>query len=533
LPLAQHYVILTYPFRHHLSGGERRDRLLQLQGRWQPWWQRLDEPQTARALDDTCFFLPYVRELFFPEAASLPLIAGAQQAAAAQHQQTVRTVRGLGLPQIAEQVPAESVLRLTCTPEYLGPLKELRLQFERKGPDDSVAEKFDAPFEVCWIDAVLFPGNVGFLLLKVRLSEAAPTVELLNDFLYYLRLVHPPTLGWQLASWRGRTDGPSWQARDLIDFLLQGLTEMPDSGHVSLERWLQDAQAAAPHRRWTTTVDSQILGSVFHLYTYACLGAVLTSGAQQAAAGGSDGLFDSAAERALYELATCTDTRQPDYRPHRAHLADLWQHHRAAFWDNWQGLILRDNVVFLGMGPSPFLLNSLAHNIESDYLHLYLFALFQNAWLSRSFGDMILPKFHWSWRLWRLPGEWWRTRRALPRLLNGFHLFQNRYWFPELTRKPQPAELYRLYQHGLGVSPLYEEVAKQIKDLQSVMQERSSRQMQQLASAATFVGWPLSVLATLLGFAAMTQGLFQWPVLLGIGILYGLVLLFWFLISRE
>ena len=65
------------------------------------------------------------------------------------------------------------------------------------------------------------------------------------------------------------------------------------------------------------------------------------------------------------------------------------------------------------------------------------------------------------------------------------------------------------------------------------MQERSSRQMQQLASAATFVGWPLSVLATLLGFAAMTQGLFQWPVLLGIGILYGLVLLFWFLISRE
>lgn len=104
--IAKHFTILVYPFRHALSGGERAARLHALNDRWQPWWGRLEEKALQHALDDTHFFLPYIRELFFPETTRLRPADLDQQA-----DQAAWLTGHLSLPQIAEKPPADAIVR--------------------------------------------------------------------------------------------------------------------------------------------------------------------------------------------------------------------------------------------------------------------------------------------------------------------------------------------------------------------------------------------------------------------------------------
>ncbi|GAB4444676.1 MAG: hypothetical protein OHK0015_46230 [Chloroflexi bacterium OHK40] len=71
IDLSEHYTLLIYPFIHDLTPTRRAERLRALAPRWRPWWSRLDQAAMTRALDDSYFFLPYVRELLFPETSSL------------------------------------------------------------------------------------------------------------------------------------------------------------------------------------------------------------------------------------------------------------------------------------------------------------------------------------------------------------------------------------------------------------------------------------------------------------------------------
>src|SRR5262249_32279889 len=138
-PCLRHsFTVLAYPFRHALTAGKRRERLPQLQGRWKPWWGRLSLPgEREGALDDTFFFLPYVRELLFPEVTG----------------RTAADLAALTLADLAE-VPDDSVVRLTRDGDLI---QALQLDFERRGEDGRVVESFHAPFDLCWIDALLFP----------------------------------------------------------------------------------------------------------------------------------------------------------------------------------------------------------------------------------------------------------------------------------------------------------------------------------------------------------------------------------------
>lgn len=79
MQLESHFFLLIYSFHHTVGGNDRSQRLAQLNDRWQPWWRRLfgDRGDSAfplqRALDDTYFFLPSIREMLFPEIAHLPV----------------------------------------------------------------------------------------------------------------------------------------------------------------------------------------------------------------------------------------------------------------------------------------------------------------------------------------------------------------------------------------------------------------------------------------------------------------------------
>jgi hypothetical protein len=446
--VAKYFTILVYPFRHSLSGKERAARLQKLEGCWRPWWSQLDHAALQCALDDTYFFLPYIRELLFPETAHLPEADAQNQVAEAER------LAHLSPGALASLVRGDAVLRLTYNPGRLKALSTLQLEFER--------ENFSAPFELRWVDATFFPQNVGFLLLKVQLKEDDLTVGRINDFLGYLRLVHPPRVGWELATLRPTDKEPSrtFKSRDLVDFLLQGLTDVSDSFAPTLEEFLVHVGKMTPEARYTATRLGQVYGQVFNLYTYACLAKSSSSG-EEADAGGKQGptfslvgiessregtdLFASPVEQALYELATCTNTSDPNYIPHSSYLAGLLEQNVIAFWNNWQGMALHDNVVFLGAEESHFTREILAHNVESDYFHLYMFTLFQKTRLSMMFGELIRREVNLSQNL-----------REARRLWDAFMMFENHYWFNEVTHKPLGTELYRRYQHGLSVLLLYE-----------------------------------------------------------------------------
>lgn len=72
MKLLNHFTILIYPFLHEVKLGQRQQRLESLASCWKPWWSRLsNDTAYARVLDDTYFFLPYIREIIFPETTEL------------------------------------------------------------------------------------------------------------------------------------------------------------------------------------------------------------------------------------------------------------------------------------------------------------------------------------------------------------------------------------------------------------------------------------------------------------------------------
>lgn len=468
-----HYAMLVYPFFHDVTCEKWSDRLSFIQTHWRLWWSRLGEdPDSAdgnseaasqqkrvaieKALDDTYFFLPYVRELLFPETALLK---------SQDVEQQVNTLEEMGKKGLQEghQLPSFGMLRLSYNSDQLRSLMPLNLEFKRKSSTGR-GEDFSAPVRLCWIDVALLPQQVGFLFLKVQLGQDRPTVARLNNLLYYLRQVHKPTIDWQLACWKhcDSQDNYTFESRDLVDFLLSGFTEestLPPAT-VSFSDWLK---TAASVKRYSSTQQGQIYGERFRIFTYACLDDPLPTDPSAAkkdeptATNGNKPIFGSNIQQTLYELATGTniEDEEDDYIPHGVGLRQTMRRSRIALWKIWEGLALHDNVVFLGARPTPFTCNGLAHNVENDYFHLYLLTLYQKVRLSTFSGELM-----------RRGEDLYQNTKEAQSLSYKFSMFRNHYWFPEVTFKPQGIELYKRFQQGLNVLSLYEGVSKEVSELQ-------------------------------------------------------------------
>lgn len=469
-----HYTMLVYPFFHSVTSEKWSDRLSFIQTRWRLWWNRLGEDPNStdgdgqaasqrkrvaleKALDDTYFFLPYVRELLFPETALLT---------ARDVKEQVNTLEDLGRKSLRDwhQLHPFGMLRLSYNSDQLRSLIPLTLNFNRKKPAEG-EEAFSAPVRLCWIDVALLPQHIGFLFLKVQLDEERPTVTRLTDLLYYLRQVHKPTLDWQLAKWKHSTSEEEYEfdSRDLVDFLLSGFTEAEadlSATPISFSAWLKTADSV---ERYSSTERGQIYGESFRIYTYACLDdpppadAAAPKKNQPTATNGNKQLFESDVQQTLYELATgmnITDQNH-DYMPHNIGLRQTMRRGRIALWQNWEGMALHDNVVFLGARPTPFTCYGLAHNVESDYFHLYLLTLYQKLRLSTFSGELM-----------RRGEDLYQNIKEAGELWYKFTMFRNHYWFPEVTFKPQGTELYKRFQQGLNILSLYEGVSKEVGELQ-------------------------------------------------------------------
>ncbi len=474
------YSLLVYPFRHALSGKDRAERLKRLGASWRPWWHRLTEDRDLeRTLDDTWFFRPYLRRLLFPETEQLPK---------ADPRGQLRPARA-----ISRYTPAEldatikardAMLRLTFDPARLKTWQPLRIEDQRGF--GKAQQPFVAPFTLEWIDVVLCPWQIGLLALKVKMQQPEATVADLRDFYLCMQMVLPRTIGWQLAQWVGTIEGAAvrFEGRDLVDFLLQGLTEVsPHIQETRLPPFVERLSKASPEGRYTAQQTGQGYGQSFHLFNYACLddSRVPVTPIPQPH---HRGPLASPVNRALYELATISDTSHEDWTPHPSALRNLWKRHRLALWRNWQTLALHDNVMFMGRADSRFVSRTLLHNVEGEYFSLFLLVLFQKTRLSMMFEELLEKDTNLR-----------RNHRRARHMWNSFIRFQNRCWFHEVTRRPQGHHLYHCFQRALNCPPLFKEMKEEVEALQDHYERVAERGINRKLAFLTLVGLPAGLLA--------------------------------------
>jgi hypothetical protein len=479
--LVHHFTILMYPFRHSISGGFRESRVRSLEPRWCPWWSRLkSDGELESAIADTHFLVPYVRRLIHPETSWLPTSERGDQL------EVARDLSRMPLTEFAAKLGKHEtdnhVLRLTLSESVLREFRQLEFRVR------------DVSASICthWIDVFVCPQNVGFLAWKVEFLGAGLDHAALREILYYLRIVHPVKPGWDLAKWttsnRSGATPIEFHSRDLIDFLIQGMTSVGDELDCSLAGFLgQYGQVTRPDL-YTATDCGQGYGQILHLYSCVAL-----AGDERDA---GDELFPTRADRWVYELATCTDVSDPTYEPHVSVVEQLMADNRIAIWRNWQGMALHDNVVFVGFLPSDaatggsdvsnrskdFILETLPHNVESDYFQLYVLVLFQRTWLSMTFGELI-----------RKGPEVDRNWRDVKEIWSRFVQFENCYCYTEVSNKPQGIYLYQRFQRALGVPHLYVELKEQLKTLHDHFDAAVNRRINRLLNAVTVVALPITI----------------------------------------
>jgi hypothetical protein len=475
LELLNHFSVLIYPFLHDVTGRHQAERLEVLERHWAPWWCRLADGDLAQALDDTSFFLPYIRGLLYPETVRLrnepPGLDFANWA------RCIRSWSARGLTSFCPRLAADCILRLTCREALSADLARFTLAPHRETAGRGVGHA-EMPVQLDWVDAVLFPSGVGFLLLKVRLRLDAPRMAQLIELNRLLRLVHPPTLSWTLPLMHFARTGAALRVRDLMNFLTQGLVG-PVDVLGPLEAPAENDEAA--ETPYTDTEAGRACGERCHLLSYACVGLGEAGRAQLPA-----GVFGSGEDRLLYEYAACIGlgetVHNPMWVPSPEQAERVCRDNRLAMWRCWKAMTLKESLVFLATDDLAFNRKALPHNIENDYLALYLYTLYQKFQLSL-FSNTLMRKV----------AQAREKVRAVRGLLERFVAFRSQFWFNEVTRKPLGGDLYRKLQDGLEVQALYQLVTCSVKEAKEYHEEAHTRHVQFLRDVLTWIFGPVAV----------------------------------------
>lgn len=187
--LVNHFTVFIYPFRHHVVGRKQHARLSALDPRWAPWATRYDEQDLAVKLEATGFFLPYIRGLLYPDILRL------QEATFCEdHSHWAELLTGWsagGIGAYAADLPSASVVHLTLRPDIMRVLEAMTI-VRPASKTGHTTEMPELDVHCPWIDVLLFPSGLGFLLLNVELREKQPRFSELIGLNQALRHVHPP-----------------------------------------------------------------------------------------------------------------------------------------------------------------------------------------------------------------------------------------------------------------------------------------------------------------------------------------------------
>ncbi len=484
--LLNHYTVFFYPFVHNIQAENRSTRIQTLAESWGSWWSRLED--IATALDSTYFFLPYIREVLFPET-----IAFKDQPPGPNYENWLREIRlwnERGLPHFVQQLTTDAVLRLT----YKQPLLQQIKNFDMLELDHNGTLSQTLPATIDWIDALVFPSGVGFLMLKIQLRGPQAQLTQLIDLNYNFRLVHAPSVDWHLPQLRFNQQANMLSVRDLLDFLTQGMAG--DEEVINdLWRWKEHLAAVSP-KRLSEGEAGQVYGERCHIFSYACVNVA------KDAAADAGGVFESLKDRLVFEYASSlsigSSVKEPTWMPSAEFAKSLKASNQISIWNAWTGMALKESAVFLGTEDIGFNKHQLAHNVENDYLPLYAYSLYQKYQLF-IFADQLMRKGAYV-------AEHLNEVRAL---MDRFIDFRTRYWFNEVTRKALGGELYAKFRHGLDIVSLCELVSQQARDLKEHYEERRRRRIDVLLNIFTFVFLPLSAAVGVFGMTFFEEG--SWP----------------------
>ncbi|HEU4710294.1 MAG TPA: hypothetical protein VFS76_01955 [Pyrinomonadaceae bacterium] len=481
--LLNHYTVFIYPFLHDIEDHNRSSRAQSLEENWDPWWARLGN-EIGSALDNTYFFLPYIREVLFPET-----IVFKDQPAGPRYENWVNEIdqwNRRGLSSFCQRLPP-AVMRIAYKQERLEQIKRFEV-FEQH--DQAVSTGLTA--EIDWIDALLFPSGVGFLLLKVTLRNDRAQLNQLVALNYFLRLVHAPNIDWRLPELSFNHQANTFTVRDLMDFLTQGMAG-DDQQINDLTGWKQHV-AASRQKRLSESEAGQVYGERCHVFSYACVNAK-ENGSDKL----STGVFGSLKDRLVFEYASSIaigdSVSNSMWIPSVEHVQRLKANHQFSVWETWTGMALKESVVFLGTGDTSFNREVLPANVENDYLPLYVYSLYQKYRLF-IFADQLMRKGAYVAK----------HLDAVRSLMDQFMEFRTKYWFNEVTRKPLGGELYSKFQQGLESTTLFDLVSLQVKDLKEHYEERRQRRIDVLLNIVTFVFLPLSAAIGIFGMTFFDEG---------------------------
>jgi hypothetical protein len=479
--LLNHFTILVYPFAHNITEANQKTKLQSLAPVWDPWWSRLDEDKVGKAIDDTYFFLPYIRELLFPETSLFTEVPGQQYSSWIA---TIKEINKKGIVYLAAELPPRSNLRLTYKGGLVSRFANFKV-FEQTPTGEQVEEPAGLLVRLEWIDCMLFASGIGFLLLKIRVDETPAKLSQLIDLNYYLRTVHPPTVPWTLPTLRFDNGSTSVTVRDFLDYLLQGMTASQDSITTDISGFINDLRQSKQNR-FTDTEFGQVYGERCQILSYACIGVDVADKDKKAA-----GPFGSDLDRLLYEFASCTalgdSVSQAMWIPSQETVEALTRN-KISVWRSWRGMAFKESVVFLATEDIPFNKKGFPDNIECDYLPLYLYTLHQKFQL-----------FMFSSDLMRKGAQIDRNLKKVRDLMARFVVFRNRYWFNEITRKPLGGDLYQKFQEGLGVTTLYDLVCGEAKDMEEYYEQSHEKRIGFLINLFTFVFVPLGAVIGVFG----------------------------------
>jgi CorA-like Mg2+ transporter protein len=463
LELFEHFSIFAYPFLHNAKNNQQTNYLTKLSKNWQSWWSRIEtDEDLAYTLDNTYFFLPYIRKLIFPETNLLSPSAGKKYS---HWVSQIRNLSNRNLVEINDLLPSRSILRLTLKQDSLSQFQSFT--FPGKNEKEINAN-------ILWIDSILFPSGIGFLLFKIKLAEDSLSLNNLIQLNQSFRSIHPTNINQNLPKFNFKECmEKKLTARQLIEKLLDGFVS-------NQEKYVESAVG-------------QIYGERCQLFSFAGVGF------EQSALKNLDyGNFGSLENLLLYEYATCTNLYdsvcQTQWKPSKNQIEEI-NKNLISTWECWSGLAIRDSVVFLASVKNEFNQFSLPYIIEDDYFPLYFYSLYQKYQLYL-FSDQLMQKGI----------DLKKNLDKLRSLTNSIFTFRNRYWFNEVTRKSLGNEIYKKIKYGLGIFEAYDLVNHEVADLKSFYEENQNRRIKDAITVLTFVFVPLSAVIGFWGMNFVQDG---------------------------
>jgi hypothetical protein len=278
------------------------------------------------------------------------------------------------------------------------------------------------------------------------------------------------------------------RVRDLFDFLLRGLAWGTALGDDAPEPRRCPAETG-----YTNSEPGRAYGEKCQLLSFACVQLTELDRVRLPA-----GSFPTSEERLLFEYGACIrlgdSVHNPVWTPSTRQAERYCRDNALSLWRCWRALALKESLVFLATEDLGFTRRNLPNIVEADYLPLYLYTLYQRFQLSIFANDLMREVAQVEGHL-----------RGARSLLRRFTAFRNRFWFSEVTRRPQGGDLYRALQQGLELPALYQMVTTSVKDAKEYYEERWDRQVRLVVTILGLTFGPLA--------AAAGPALYLWKVL--------------------